>query len=458
MQESSMKRKTAGSGPAMGRVALVLMGLGFGLQGCFREDALGPQPQTLSVAARGSTARLTDIRNLGELRAMSLTGNYRLVANITMGSMDAPFQPIGSVFNPFRGSFNGNGFTITNLRIDGTDGFYIGLFSTTDGAILDKVRLANVNVKGASMTGGIVGYMINSLLQNSSVTGTVAGSPLASDYGHAHGLGVGYAASRSEIYRCYATGTVTGSTVSAGGFIGEIYGDGLRNGPSDEPRVQVKEIYTRVNVNPIRPNGVSEVAAGGLVGTAQGALIQDINSWSTVTGWGPAGGVIGSLVTVDDGLTWPSTIHQMVSMGKVTSNTYPDRAGVIGAITGDRLSGSRCGSVYNDSIDTGTPVSLSDQSCNVRMKQAGMKAANPNLRPDQLNTTKNLKPYIIGDFIDAAFRRLHPEFGACKLGSGSDGDWYFGSCPGDPVIWNANSPSQYNTLARIPNPSVQPLQ
>jgi hypothetical protein len=450
MMETILKGKSKGMGFSGGwaTIALMGLGLGLGLQGCSRESALEAEPQPLSVAARGSAEPVKEIRSLDSLRTMKVTGNYRLMANITMNSWDAVFRPIGHVFDPFRGTFDGNGYTISNLRINAPDGYYQGLFSSTDGAILRRVRLNNVNIKASSVTGAIVGYMINTQLTDSYVTGIVSGSTNTNSYGYALGLAVGTATDRSEIYRCYATGTVTGVTSSIGGFFGEIRSAG-QIGSGYEPRAKIQEIFTNVNVNPIKSPNISEVQAGGLAGFAAGVMIQDINCVGPVVGWGPAGGMIGMLVN-DDPVYAPSRFTQAITLGKVTSNTYPDRAGLIGRMSGYREGATRCGSVYNRVNDAGTPISLSDIDCNVGLTATELQAAHD-------DPNKNYRPYIIGAFVDAVFRRYHPEFPTCKLGSGSDGDWMFGTCGETPIIWKSNAGNQYNTLVRIPNPWVQPL-
>ena len=70
---------------------------------------------------------------------------------------------------------------------------------------------------------------------------------------------------------------------------------------------------------------------------------------------------------------------------------------------------------------------------------------------------KLLYPYTIGTVIT---QQMINDQGLdqCKLASGSDGDWYFGTCSGDPLVWKANASNQYNTLVNIPNPGVQVLQ
>jgi len=423
------------------------VGLGLGLLGCLREAPLGSQEtNTLAVAARGSTQQVSDIWNLSDLRRMTVSGNYRLRANITMTSSDAAFIPIGSSSNPFHGTFNGNTFTITGLRINGGNAFYQGLFSAANGAILSKVQLANVNITAGSISGAIVGYMINTILTDSYVTGTLSGSSNSNDFGYSLGLAVGTAADYSEIYRCYATGTVKGSAYTAGGFVGEIRGAGQIS--STDPRVKIQEIFTNVNVTPTKPGIASELQAGGLVGFAVGAIIQDINCAGPVTGYGPVGGVVGELVN-DDPSSAPSRFTQAISLGKVTSNTVPDRAGVIGFMSGDRESGSRCGSSYNISNDAGTPISMGDIDCNVGRTPTELRAAHG-------DPNKDLRPYIIGAFVDAQFRIDHPGTASCKLGSGSDGDWGFGTC-NTPIVWRTFANNQYSALYRIPNPGIQPL-
>lgn len=430
-------------------MAIVALGVGLGIQGCSTESSLEPQPRPLPVAARGSSATPTEIRTLAELRAVKTTGSYRLAADITMRSWDAAFVPIGHIFEPFRGTFDGGGFKINNLRINAPTGYYQGLFSSTDGAILKNVRLDNVNITAASLSGAIVGYMINTLLIDSYVNGgTVSGSTNTSDYGNALGMAVGAAVDRSEIYRCQARGTVKGVTASIGGFAGELVGWGLVSGSVD-PRVKVQEVFTNVDVNPTKPANVSEVSAGGLAGSARGVVIQDINCVGPVKGWGPAGGVIGHLVN-NYSNTAPSSFTQAISLGVVTSNRTPDRAGLIGAMTGDRMPGTRCGSSYNKDTDAGTAISLGDIDCNVGRTAAVLKGAYGGFN-------KMLKPYIIGAFIDAQFRIDNPGTPSCKLGSGSDGDWGFGTCSTVPIIWKANPDYQYSTLVRIPDPGAQPL-
>ena len=76
------------------------------------------------------------------------------------------WSPIGtSTSNYFKGTFDGDGHTISNLTID-TNASYVGLFGATSGAKLKNVTLDRPQVKnsagGTSNTGALVGFMAGS--------------------------------------------------------------------------------------------------------------------------------------------------------------------------------------------------------------------------------------------------------------------------------------------------------
>lgn len=413
----------------------------------------GPAP--MAIAARGSmTSVPTDISTLAQLRAMSPTGNYRLVKDITMNSWDAGFVPIGTYIQSFTGTFDGNGFAIINFRTANdaqNPGYYRGLFGIADGAILKKIHLTNVNVIGQAMTGAIVGYMNNTLLTDSYIDGgTVSGPTSTNSPGYAVGMAVGSAGTRSEIYRCYATGSVKGVLLSIGGFFGQIYGYGIADG-SDDPRVMVDQIYTNVNVNATPPGTgyeSSDVAAGGIAGLVQGAVITDLYAVGNVKGRNSPGGLVGRVIN-DDPSTTASILHKGVYIGDVASTSGPARAGAIGSLSGYFESGSRCAVYYNKTVDAGAAITTSDAACNAGKTTTELQK--PHYFP-----TKYFDPYIIGRPVTQAAIDSG-NYDQCKLASGSDGDWGFGTC-GDARNWFTNADNQYNTLANIPNPGVQVLQ
>ncbi|MFW6144234.1 MAG: DUF2341 domain-containing protein, partial [Candidatus Natronoplasma sp.] len=86
------------------------------------------------------------------------------------------WDPIGSSGDPFTGTFDGNGHTISDLYID-RDGSDIGLFGGSTGSVKD-VGILNVDVRGnGTNVGGLVGVnLLNGVLERSYVTGSVRGS------------------------------------------------------------------------------------------------------------------------------------------------------------------------------------------------------------------------------------------------------------------------------------------
>jgi hypothetical protein len=408
----------------------------------------GTADASAAIAARGSSAGPTDIKTLAQLRAMSPSGNYRLMANITMRSTDAAFVPIGSPFQPFTGTFNGNGFTIDSLRTaGGASGWYHGLFSATSGALLTKIRLTHVDVKGAGYTGAIVGRMENTELSDSYVTGVVSGNSDASAPGNAIGLAIGGMVAHSVAYRCTAVGTVQGAGLTLGGFAGEVSGEGTLELNQPDPRDSLIEIFTNVKVNPTLPgpayNGV-DVISGGVAGYVQGAVVREINSVGSVYGRGQVGGVIGRIVNDEAGVA-PTEFHMCLFLGKTTSPTG-NPAGALGGVRGDLF--GRCQVYYNKDADAGTPVTAqADIACNQGLSADSLKKAH-------YFPQKDFMPYIVGKLITQA--DVDAGAPACKLYSGSETDWGFGTCD-TPRIWFTNASNQFNTLARVPEAGLQPL-
>jgi hypothetical protein len=411
---------------------------------CGGEAIPADEPITVIRAALGSTETRQDINTLAKLRAMTKTGNYRLIADITMQASDPSFVPIGNGGDPFRGTFDGNGYKINNLRITGAQYQSAGLFGAAEDAILKKVALVNVNVSGSEDTGAIVGNIYNSELTDSYVNGgTVTGTATGLD--RSVGMAVGFAAHATRIYRCFATGTATGRAGYIGGFIGRIFTYGEPTVYLD-PRVTVYEVFTNVNVNPTIPAQPGNIYAGGLVGHVYGADIQGINVVGPVLGRGYAGGGVGYIVN-NEPTSSQSILRDIISRGIVTVSGTPNRAGVIGFNIGTF---ANCVSLFwNNQTDGGSPPPMDDAFCQEGMTTSQLRSPHP--APNVL-----IVPYTHGMVITQAMID-DPDlpFDQCKLGSGSDGDWGFGTC-GELQTWALNSSTEYNTLTRIPTPSVQP--
>lgn len=429
---------------------LIAPAIGLGLVSCQQESPVGQpadsgKPSRPAVAARipiGSIEDTVLIRTLADLRAMRTSGNYKLANNIDAGATaTTPFVPIGAVRAPFHGSFNGGNFTIDKLNIVGS--VHVGIFTWVANADLRNIRLTNVTVTGGGYTGAIAGRAQNTDLKNSYVTGTVTGT---SQGGEARlGMFFGEANAFVRVERCYATGTVKGWGKYVGGIIGYASGFGTQD-PNDDFRITVNEVFANVTVNPSMPSGTGTVYAGGLIGHLVSGQIMNVNVVGAVTGRNSVGGIVGFIAN-GDASTAVTNIFHALSRGVVTDNATPQRSGTIGTSIG---AFGKCVTFWDTDTDTGTPnPNNSDPFCQIGISRATLRAA------QTTNSPKVIHPYLTGTPVTQAMVNSGAQ-PACKLGSGTDGDWGFGLCPGDPLLWLANSSNEYNTLANIPNPGVQP--
>jgi hypothetical protein len=129
----------------------------------------------------------------------------------------AGFSPIGNNTTNFTGTFDGQGYEISNLFINRPSQDRVALFGRTNGANIKNLGVVEINVTGKNDVGGLVGWNTgNSTVSNCYSTGSVTGS------NYVGGL-VGINASSGTVSNCYSTGSVSGVS-SVGGLVGQNYG------------------------------------------------------------------------------------------------------------------------------------------------------------------------------------------------------------------------------------------
>ncbi|MCO7175459.1 InlB B-repeat-containing protein [Sporolactobacillus kofuensis] len=156
-----------------------------------------------------TAAQLDSVRN-------DLSASYKLGNDIDLSSYDN-WQPIGTIDNgqALSGTFDGDGHTISNLKINRPDLDDVGLFAHLENGTVKNVKLENVNVNGRINVGGLVGFYRGDTISNSSVSGEINGSS------YVGGL-VGY--SEGTINGSYSTADVIGAQ-EVGGLVGENDGN-----------------------------------------------------------------------------------------------------------------------------------------------------------------------------------------------------------------------------------------
>lgn len=143
--------------------------------------------------------------------------NATLTANVTLSTYAAWETPIGIDLNyPYQGTFNGGGYTISNLNINRTSkNDYVGLFGyLNNNATVQNLRVTgNVTAEDSQKVGGIAGYVhdSNCVIENCLFAGEVRGN-----------IEVGGIAgeSKGQITACFSSGSMTAKMSHAGGIAG----------------------------------------------------------------------------------------------------------------------------------------------------------------------------------------------------------------------------------------------
>ncbi len=216
------------------------------------------------------------VNNLYQLQWINtaLNGKYELGSNIDASATSAwnsngsggyyGFNPIGNSTNKFNGTFDGLGFTISNLYINCPSQNYVGLFGYTNNATIKNLGLKNVGITGSVYVGGLVGENYGTI-SNSYATGAVSGN------NYVGGL-VGY--NHGTISNSYVRGTVSGIT-----HVGTLVGYNDRT---------ILNSYASGTVS----GSIGSSYAGGLVGYNHGTISNSYTS-GNVDGYFSVGGLVG---------------------------------------------------------------------------------------------------------------------------------------------------------------------
>ena len=93
-----------------------------------------------------------------------------LDADLDLGNEE--WLPVGTTSNPFKGTFDGNGFTIHNLKVTGYNS-NVGLFGVTHEGEIKNFILNNANVSGRTCVGAVAGQPYTSKYTDITVKGHV---------------------------------------------------------------------------------------------------------------------------------------------------------------------------------------------------------------------------------------------------------------------------------------------
>jgi len=273
-------------------------------------DGSNSEPYLITSVA--DLKKMSDMINAGTAPYADAGMNYRLTADIALptpkpGSV-GNLTPIGTNAKKFRGNFDGNGKTISNLTIDNTSIKYIGLFGYVDGGNIQNLGLTGVSIKGGNATGGIAGRIVGGNITNCYVTGTVYG-----------GTSSGGIAGEFDgnISNCYTTCSVTSASSAIGGIAGEI--------PNFSPPTTLKKCYATGAI-------MGTFHCGGIIGFISGntTLVSGcIALNSSITQKGTSGTTFGRVVgyppNTDPRLTDNAALETMKVRG-ITVSSYDGKS------------------------------------------------------------------------------------------------------------------------------------
>ena len=345
------------------------------------------------------------INTMRHLRHMELypAAHYILTGNITLTSAEqgqSNFAPLFDDETMFTGTFDGNGYTISNLAIYNTDTFYTGLFACigADGKVFD-LTLENIDLQGTNYIGGVAGYALGAVT-NCTVTGEIA--YLSQNN---YGVFLGGIAGRAEndLNGCTAEVAITayevGGTAYAGGIAGycaynmqsvesavtlasqsavtitqadnnssRIYAGGIFGYVAE--RMNLQDCFAEGNI--VITEEYSNSYAGGLVGHFNGGSNTLTNCYATgdVSGSSYAGGLVG----LNDG---SNTLTNCYATGDVSGGNYA--GGLVGLFNGGSNTLTNCyatGDVSGSSYAGGLVGQFDDQETLVNCYALGSVTLN----------------------------------------------------------------------------------
>jgi hypothetical protein len=197
----------------MKKIFLVLFTMLLFASVCF---ALIPDDSLINPIVITNCSGLQNMKN-------NLSGNYILSGNINcytdtrsggvLWNGGKGFIPIGNASTPFRGKFDGKGFTIDGIfeTSDETDS---GLFGYLKNATVKNVGLTNLYIFGFTNAGGLAGTSDASNVSDVYTTGRVSGS------GKVGGV-IGQQTSSAQLIHVYSKPILnTGQSGGSGGLVG----------------------------------------------------------------------------------------------------------------------------------------------------------------------------------------------------------------------------------------------
>ena len=307
--------------------------------------------ENVAQTTKGNTT--TQYSSLAEaLNAAKDGGTVELLKNVTL---TGNWTTVGTETEPFKGTFDGKGYTITGLTIPTSDNEYMGFIGMLDGGTVKNVKFASVSVNGKDDVGTAVGRIINGGIVSGVqvLGGTVSGAKRV-------GGVVGSIKVSGTVSDCTNAAVVTANDRNAGGIVGSAYytatgqqmyitncvnnGAVTASGGVCGGIVSLSAANVSGNTNTAAVKGTE---VGGIVGEQKsyGSVTNNTNSGAVMNTGGNAaygaGGIIGWLRYHGRSEANAYPVSEIIS---VTGNKNS------GSVTGGNDAGGIVGTVYNSAV------------------------------------------------------------------------------------------------------------
>ena len=227
--------------------------------------------------------------------------NFCHAADPSQNLEELSWEPIGSSLYNYRGTFDGNGKTITNLYINASQ-FYMAFFGCTDQSTIKNLTFEHANVTNTEQYTGILagdaGYV--STLQNIKIS---ENCQIKGDFN------TGGIAGRLDgnAYNC-----VNYAIIQGNGIVGGLFGFYVTTDNSTDNSIIACANYGNVTA--------SGWTVGGLVGQFRSGTIQDCANYGDVKGTDRVAGMAG--------FVGESKILSVFSYGNVSATTNTQDLGM----------------------------------------------------------------------------------------------------------------------------------
>lgn len=415
-----------------------------------------PESYGFNLEGTGTQANPYLIKNTHDLLALSYASqtesfpntSFRLTADIDMEQIKG-YIPIGTSKAAFNGIFDGDGHTISNLKIDAVAYPFQGLF----GAAFTNSVIRNLNLKNASLEGegyylGLLAGYSQGAIENCHVEG----------YMNSTGCNVGGVVGRTygKLQNCSFSGTVKGAGY-VGGVVGYSFGQ-ILSCHSDA----IVEMPAYLSQNVACLGGVAGLSQS--YSTAKEGMMKDCWFSGTVrqsAGYGYAGGLsgyayaismtncfnIGTITSTSElgstemcgglaGIIWQAEISDCYNAGDISSAGYSANVGgLMGYIT---TTYSTIGGML-DPIDVRRCYNTGSVTARARTSTCGIFGA------EFTSTIEGVSLPSDKGFTDVVYD--YQAVGVENSRFGKPTEWFTGALPSvfSSSVWSANT-SMYPTL------------